>query len=193
MKILRSLKKIASFFLNPRIVRILLFLALIGILLIFTYLITGSVLPNADTKNLWFYSGIFMVLFSMFFIEPYYTAPTNVIANATSLLLVLISIKSDFSANLLWWNIGFFYLLTILIISVISTVLKDSEKSPEHWQNVCTEWLKKYCCKFWGWKICFFRFLSLFFVFLLLNTRCQDSNSIDFLVDYCCYSSSKAY
>jgi hypothetical protein len=82
------------------------------------YVAFGTLFPSADTKDIWFYSGIFMVLFSILFIEPYYTSPKNVITNAIPLLLVFLSIKSSFNNLLIWW-----LTVTILLILIIASVI----------------------------------------------------------------------
>ena len=74
-KFLRNL----SFLLKNRFV---LFGVFFAFFVIVQYQSFGTILPSTEMKDLWFYSGIFMVLFSMLFIEPFYTSPKNVITNA---------------------------------------------------------------------------------------------------------------
>lgn len=115
------------------------FFSIIFVLL--NWFFIGDLFPNPDTKNLWFYSGIFMVLFSILFIEPYYSSPKNVITNAVPLLLVFLSIKSSFTDTVTW-----FFAVTILLLllaaSISSLALSDKNKSPEHLRNKVAEWLK---------------------------------------------------
>src|SRR5690606_23153279 len=109
---------------------------------ILSYLFSGSWLPSTDTKNLWFYSGLFMVLFSIFFIEPYYTSPKNVIANVTPLLLVFLSIRHSF-ANQSIWLISVSVLLVFLVASIITIALSDENQSEDHWRNKYSSLIKK--------------------------------------------------
>ena len=102
---------------------------------------SGSFLPSTDTKDLWFYSGIFMVLFSILFIEPYYTSPKNVITNVIPLLLVLLAIKASFQSLLYWWA-GMIALLILLLASIIALSLEDKSKSPDHLKNRISSILK---------------------------------------------------
>ena len=53
--------------------RFILFGIFLFLLIVINCIFTGSLLPDANVKDIWFYSGIFMVLFSILFIEPYYT------------------------------------------------------------------------------------------------------------------------
>lgn len=98
------------------------------------YLFFGTFLPGTETKDLWFYSGIFMVLFSILFIEPYYTSPKNVITNVIPLLLIFLVIKDDFANPVFWWP-AISVFLFLLFASITALAFEDKEKSPEHWKN----------------------------------------------------------
>jgi hypothetical protein len=82
-----------------------------------------------------------MVLFSILFIEPYYTSPKNVITNVIPLLLVFISIKSEFLNYAFWWT-AVIVLLFLLVLSITAIVLENISKSPEHWHNRISALLK---------------------------------------------------
>ena len=128
---MKNLIKQLLFILKNRFIVFVLFLA---VFVITHFLFFGTFLPSTETKDLWFYSGIFMVLFSILFIEPYYTSPKNVITNIIPLLLVFLVIKDDFMNPVFWWaaiSVFFFLLLT----SILALALEDREKSPEHWKN----------------------------------------------------------
>ncbi|MDO8260365.1 MAG: DUF87 domain-containing protein, partial [Candidatus Magasanikbacteria bacterium] len=110
---------------------------------------------SSETKYLWLYSGIFMVLFSMFFIEIYYTAPTNVISNVVALFLILISTHFDFasSGNIFIWRLFLVYLGVLLTVSITSIILKDQSDSPESRTNRISEILKDVSVRFGNGKI----------------------------------------
>ncbi len=118
---------------------------MLGIFFIVTILIQyafyNTWLPSTDNKDLWFYSGIFMVLFSILFIEPYYSSPKNVITNAIPLMLVFLSIKSSFTNPLFWW-FAFSVLLSLIILSIIAMTLEDKEQSPECGKNILSNTIK---------------------------------------------------
>jgi len=110
------------------------FILFFGFLIIFflSYFIhSGSFLPSTETKDLWFYSGLFMVCFSILFIEPYYTSPKNVITNVIPLLLVFLSIKDSFNNPVFWWSAVVIF-LTLLLASIIAMAVEDKDKSPDH-------------------------------------------------------------
>jgi uncharacterized protein len=154
-------------------ISVLAFLFFLGVSLLFSYWITGELFPTAETKNLWFYSGIMMVLFSMFFVEPYYTAPTNVIANSFAILLLLISVQKEM---LLWptlhagWVVLFVYTSAMLLLALIATLLHNKEKSAESMQNRAALGLKDVSMRFGSGKVLF---SSNFLFFILAYQNMQ--------------------
>ncbi|SHK04306.1 hypothetical protein SAMN04488028_102593 [Reichenbachiella agariperforans] len=105
------------------------------------YLLTDSILPDTSTKNIWFYSGLFMLFFSILFIEPYYSSPKNVITNSIPLLLVYVSIKGTFTNNTLWGST--ILLIGILIIlSITAIALTSDNESPDSVRNKLSNSIK---------------------------------------------------
>lgn len=130
-----------------------------------------SFFPVAETKDLWFYSGIVMVLFSILFIEPYYTSPKNVIANVIPLILVFISIKEGFNNQNFWW-IAIIFLLLLLFISIVAMAIEDKNKSPDSKQNKFSSMLKTFAILFGNGK---FLYSAMFFYFLLSYRSIDDT------------------
>jgi len=151
--------------------RFILFLFFVIILLSVNYIFAGSIFPSTNTKDLWFYSGIFMVLFSVLFIEPYYTSPKNVITNAIPLLLVFLSIKSSFENIILWW-IAIAIILVLLSFSIIAMALEDKNKSPNNWKNIFSEILKEFVVLIGKGKIIY---SAVFLLFLFINITSKPS------------------
>lgn len=142
-------------------------------LLIFSlsyYLYTGSLLPTTETKDLWFYSGLFMVLFSLLFIEPYYTSPKNVITNAIPLLLVFLSIRSSFN-NEIFWIAAIIIQIGLIVGSIISLTLEDKNKSPEDMRNRISIFLKDSVTLVGQGKVLY---SAVFIYFLLTYYSIQD-------------------
>lgn len=121
--------------------RFILFFVVFVLFLILNKIFGGSYLPSTETKDLWFYSGLFMILFSIIFIEPFYTSPKNVITNAIPLLLVLISIQITFKNHAYWW-ILFCYVILLLLLSLIALFLSDNNKSPDAILNKWSDKIK---------------------------------------------------
>ncbi|MDO8658431.1 MAG: hypothetical protein Q7K55_06825, partial [Candidatus Levybacteria bacterium] len=133
------------------------------------WLFVGDLFPDPNTTNLWFYSGIFMVLFSILFIEPYYSSPKNVITNVIPLLLVFLSIKSDF-LNLKPWIFAMIILLGLLTSSIMALALEDKNKSPDHKRNKIAEWLKNLVVLVGQGKV-LYSAVFLYFLFTYYSTQ----------------------
>jgi hypothetical protein len=161
-----------EFFNKRKTQQLISFILLAAALCVLSYVLTKTFPLSSDVKNLWFYSGIFMVLFSMFFIEQYYTAPTNVITNSIALLLVLISVKSDFSVenSLFWWYLAISYLIFILFVSLTAMLLKDSAQSPDSKINKVADILKNISVRFGSGKI-LYSGVFLYFIITYFNVQ----------------------
>lgn len=124
---------------------------------------TGRLFPTTETKDLWFYSGVFMVLFTVLFIEPYYSSPKNVITNTVPLILVFLAIKNDITNQAHWWVI-ITALLLLLAVAVVAMVLDDKNASPTATRNRLSERLKNLAIFFGKGK----RLYSAVFLYFLL-------------------------
>ncbi len=133
------------------------------IFVIVQYCSFGTLLPSTETKDLWFYSGILMVLFSILFIDPYYTSPKNVITNTIPLLFVFLPIKSSFSNVAFWWG-AVAILLLLLFASIAALAFEDKDNSPDHWKNRVSNALKDFTVFFGQGKVLY---SSAFLYFLL--------------------------
>lgn len=116
-----------------------------------------------------------MILFSVLFIEPYYTSPKNVITNIIPLLLVFLSIESNFEPKIIW-NLVFWSLFLILTLSIIPLLLNDENKSPEHWKNFIANKLKETVVLIWKWKIIY---SAIFLIFLYVNVTSISEKDFD--------------
>ncbi len=154
-------------FLSNRFIVLIAFLLIISALSIVN---SGSILPSTETKDLWFYSGLFMVIFSILFIEPYYSSPKNVITNVIPLLLVFLAIKGSFNKAYYWWA-TIFALLLLLIVSIVALVLADDSKSPDYWKNRVSTVIKNVVVKIGQGKVLY---SFVFFYFLLAYRSIQD-------------------
>ena len=144
--------------------RFILFILLMIVFVLSSFFFSGTWLPSTETKDLWFYSGLFMVLFSILFIEPYYTSPKNVIANVVPLLLVFLSIKSSFINGVHWWIMVLAF-LALLVFSIVAMCLNDKQLSEDHLKNRVSAFLKKVVVTFGTGKLLY----SIVFVYFLLT------------------------
>ncbi len=158
--------------------RFILFIIFFGTFVVVQYFFNGLLLPSTETKDLWFYSGVFMVLFSILFIEPYYSSPKNVITNAIPLLLVFLSIKDSFNNEVFWWTaVGILILLIALSISALG--LEDKNKSPDYWKNKLAIWIKDAVVVFGQGKVLY---SSVFIYFLLTYHSIQNFYTLSMFI-----------
>lgn len=145
--------------------RFILFISSVILFVGIHYLFTGSILPDTSTKNIWFYSGLFMLFFSILFIEPYYSSPKNVITNSIPLLLVYVSVKESFTHNGLWFaTISIICLL--LIISIAAIAINSDNESPDSTRNKISATLKNIAVLFGHGKIIYsFVFISVLILY----------------------------
>ncbi len=158
--------------------RFFVFAIFLAIFVAVTYFFFGTLLPTTETKNLWFYSGIFMVLFSLLFIEPYYTSPKNVITNTIPLLLVFTAIRPTIVHVAVWYT-AMACLLGLLILSLFSLALYDSDKSPDNLKNKLANRIKNWVVLVGQGKVLY---SAVFGYFLLSNFSIQDSFVLCFFV-----------
>ena len=154
--------------------RFILFAFLMGIFIVISHHFSGNILPSTEFNDLWFYSGIFMLLFSILFIEPYYTSPKNVITNTIPLLLVFLSIKNSIDNQVYWWWL-FSLILLLLTISIIAIALDDKNKSPNHKNNKISAYLRKSVVIIGHGKVLY---SGVFLMFLFINKLSLEENKI---------------
>lgn len=153
--------KIRFYLTNRFILFLLLMISFIGI----NYYYTGLLLPSTETKDLWFYTGLFMLLFSFFFIEPFYTTPKNVITNAIPLLLVYISIKDSF-ADYNLWIISFSIISALVILSIVAMTLHVKDESENSIKNRIASFIKSIVVTIGQAKVLYsFVFLSILILY----------------------------
>ena len=145
--------------------RFILFILSVGIFLVVNFLFTGNYLPSTETKDIWFYSGLFMVLFSVLFIEPFYSSPKNVITNSIPLLLVYIAIQQSFKSEVLWW-LSVSIILFLITISILAMALSQDNESLDSAQNKIAEKLKSMAVLLGQGKVIYSAvFLSVMFLY----------------------------
>lgn len=148
-------------------IRFLIFFSLLAILFVIAYLFNSTIIPSPDLENTWLYSGMVMLLISMFFIEPYYSAPMNVTINAISLLLSFLSIKSQFTAKFdswIWWCL-FVYIVVIFATSLMAIILRNNDLSEDDAVNKIATNMRKISVLLGSGRLVY---SVVFVVFLLL-------------------------
>ncbi|WP_329806181.1 ATP-binding protein [Flavobacterium facile] len=128
------MKKIIFYLSN----RFILAIAFTLLFFIIHYFYTSSVLPSTNTKDTWFYSGLLLLLFSIIFVEPFYTSPKNIITNTIPLLISYIAIKNDFKDSSVWYY-TFWFVFLCFLLALISLALHDTNESSESTKNKIAE------------------------------------------------------
>ena len=86
---------------------------------------------NIDS-SIWFYSGAFMIILGSYIVEPYFTKPSDSIANSIAVLIALLGLSDKI--NFYGYQFSFYYALTILILSIITISLKDANSN--FWKKI---------------------------------------------------------
>ena len=86
----------------------------------------GNLVWNTNIdSSIWFYSGAFMIVLGAYIVEPFFTKPSDAIANSTAVLIALFGLSNK--NNLYAYSFIFYFALAILLFSIISIVLKDTK------------------------------------------------------------------
>ena len=162
--------------------KLIVFLFLLIIVLILSYFITGEFFPEASMSNIWFYSGIVMVLVSQFFIEPYYSAPSNVTINSLSIILVMLSVYGDLKGNVLGVSVAsaiLIYCTTLFFLSMVSVAMASPDHSAQSLRVRVSNLAKELSVAFGRGKVVY---SVVFFAFLLLGYSVTDPNILFLIV-----------
>lgn len=159
----------------PRIQRILLFLGSVVLLCVVFYLNQGRVFPKSEPSVVIF-SGLLTLSLVIFFLEHYFTSPTDVVASSMSLLLLLAPMHNSLARFGVWYWLFFFYNLTLLLTSLGALLLFDESITSQDWKNRLSYQLKRFSVFFGNGR---FLFSSLFFLSLVFYV---DSQSKEFLI-----------
>jgi uncharacterized protein len=109
--------------------RILVSACYIGIL-IAIYKLIGGIFGNlvwdqSIDSSIWFYSGAFMIILGAYIIEPFFTKPSDAIANATAVIIALLGLSNK--NKLFGYTYIFYFTITILVLSLVTILLKDTK------------------------------------------------------------------
>ena len=77
---------------------------------------------NIDS-SIWFYAGAFMIILGTYIVEPFFTKPSDVIANSVAVLIALFGLSDKH--GLIGYSFILYYATTLLLLSVFTIFLKD--------------------------------------------------------------------
>ncbi len=146
------------------------------VLVLLNYLFAdGSFLPNNDVT--WFWVGLVMLVFSLFYIEIYFTAPTNVFANSFALFILIISLGPNNFGDLFWWIISSLILLLIIVLSLLSKAIYNKNKSEDFIINTLSNKVKTVLELVGSGKVLY---SIVFIYFLFLNIFSKENTFSNF-------------
>lgn len=111
-------------------VRSLIYLVVYLGALVLLRLVVGTAFPNlaADADNLWFASGLLLVILGVFVTEKYFTKSLDVVVNTITLVVVLNTI--DQPAQFTLYQPFYFFTITIGLMAIASFMLSDEDADP---------------------------------------------------------------
>jgi hypothetical protein len=152
----------------PKGQRIIVFLATLAILLVgyFTFKTPIDILSN---KGIVIISALIMLSFTTLLAEHFFTRPTDVVASAVSILLLLSPIHSELKDMGLWYWIFWSYSAVLLIASLLALLLLNPEKSPADPMNRASMILKTLSVRFGNGRFLWFVLFVLCVLFYVDN------------------------
>jgi len=98
-----------------------------GILLFLKFIVIDNTFHNlSKDAEIWFTSGLLLIILGIFVTEKYFTKPLDVIVNVITLFVVLLMLD-DISRFALYWPL-FIYSLIVATVAFISFILVNEEK-----------------------------------------------------------------
>lgn len=86
-------------------------------LVVLNYIVTGSLVPPTGDAAIWFHSGLLMLILGIYWIEPYFTKPADVVING---LVVFVSTSMFVEPpNAEWWTLLRYFALGCIIAGFI--------------------------------------------------------------------------
>ena len=96
-------------------------------------------LGTSTDSSLWFYSGALLIVLGKYVAEPFFTKPTDSIANSLAVLIALIGI--DNKQGLYAYSFILWFSIAILLLSLLSVALKDSSGGVTKWISRNSYWI----------------------------------------------------
>ena len=113
--------------------------------------------------NIWFSSGLILIILGLFITEKNFTSPVNVIVNVITTLVILLMLNNRAEFRL--WESLVYYCVTVGVIALISFVLVDEKEDKNHWTQKVAESTNKIATTLGSSKIVF----SIIFIISIFN------------------------
>lgn len=103
---------------------------LILLVLIFSLIggnISKVIFGQSIDSSIWFYSGALLIVLGAYIAEPFFSKPSNIIINTVAVIVALLGL--DDKSALLGYDFIIYYSVGLLLLSIISIVLADTENN----------------------------------------------------------------
>ncbi|WP_148255329.1 ATP-binding protein [Aidingimonas lacisalsi] len=148
----------------PKGQRIIVFLATLALLLV-GYIAFKSPMDVLNSKGILIISALIMLSFTTLLAEHFFTRPTDVVASAVSILLLLSPLHSELNEMGLWYWIIWGYSAALLVVSLAALLILSPEKSPSARINRVSAILKTIAIRFGNGRFLWFSFFVLCVLF----------------------------
>lgn len=144
--------------------RIFVFIAVL-ILLLIGYFVFKTPIDALSNKGIVIISSLIMLSFTSLLAEHFFTRPTDVVASAVSILLLLSPIQSELKDMGFWYWFFWGYSAALLVLSLFALLLLSPEKSPADWMNRASSILKNLAIRFGNGRFLWFTLFVLCVLF----------------------------
>lgn len=145
---------------NERGVLFLISLAILAFIII----CFNTGLPEDQSIRVVLFSSLIMLSLVTFFLEHFFTKPSDVLASSTSIILLLAPLNNQLVELNFWYEIFLFYNFILFTSSLLALFLLSKNESSQSLKNKWSQRLKKFSTIFGKGKLLFF----LLFVLTLL-------------------------
>ena len=143
--------------------RIILFIITFFPLLFIPYLWQGTIILT-QTMPVLLWSALVVMAYTSFFIEHYFTKPTNVLVSTLTILLMLLPLREQLLEWGAWYNFFLSYNFVCLVPALLSLSLANQNDSQDSWKNKIAFWCKEFSTYFGNGK---FLYSALFVLTLI--------------------------
>ena len=116
--------------------RLLLFVLYVSALVALSVTLTGA-LPRLDSAGYWFYSGLAMLALGGLIAQPFFTKPSDAIANAVAGMLGIGGLaRQDSAFDGTLSHVLFWFFATVLVVAALAVAFLPAKDLPKDRKSV---------------------------------------------------------
>lgn len=108
-----------------RIIIAVLYIIIMLVLFKFMGKDIGNVLNFSEDSSIWFYSGALLIVLGNYLTEPFFSKPTDTIANSISVILAILAINNK--EIFVGYMIVLIFSIIMLVLSIVLIAIKDKQ------------------------------------------------------------------